>query len=254
METGKYVELDGIRLWYDEHGEGEPLVMLHPGGIDSRAFAPNLKTFSSRFQVFLPERRGHGHTPDAEGTYSYELMANDMIQFLEQVVGGKARLMGMSDGGIVALMVAHNRPDLVERLICVASVFNNKGWASDVIDPIVEPPTFLVEGYKELSPDGLAHLPVVIKKLNEMHTNGPNLTQTDLQNITCRTLVMIGDDDEVTLEHAINFYRNLPVGEFAVIPGTSHGLLMEKPDICNQIMLDFMTLDPVPTFAPIRRA
>ncbi|MGH2732929.1 MAG: alpha/beta fold hydrolase [Actinomycetota bacterium] len=251
---GKYVELNGLRTWYDEHGEGEPLVMLHPGGIDSGAFGPNLKVLASRFHVFLPERRGHGHTPDGDAPYSYELMAQDTIHFLEQVVGGSARLLGMSDGGVVALLVAHKRPDLVRRLICAGSVFNNNGWIPGAIDPIIEPPEFMIESYKELSPDGIEHLPAVVKKMNEMHTNGPKLTEKDLKNIRCRTLVMIGDDDEVTLEHATLFYRGLPNGELAVVPGTSHGLLVEKPDLCNKIMLDFMTLDPVPTFAPIRRA
>ncbi len=65
---------------------------------------------------------------------------------------------------------------------------------------------------------------------------------------------MVSDDDEVTLEHTVDFYRALPDGELAVVPGTSHGLLVEKPDLCNKIMIDFLTLDPVPTFAPIRRS
>lgn len=251
--AGKYIELNGIRMWYAEHGQGEPLIMLHPGGVDSRAFGPNLEGLASRFHVFLPERRGHGHTPDALAPYSYELMAEDTIHFLEQVVGGPARLLGMSDGAIVALLVAYKRPDLVQRLICVAGVFNNNGWIEGAIDPVVEPPEFQIASYKEFSPDGIEHLSVVVKKLNEMHINGPKLTQKDLKRVGCRTLVMVGDDDEVTLEHAIDFYRGLPKGELAIVPGASHGLLVEKPDLCNKIMFDFMTLDPVPTFAPIRR-
>jgi pimeloyl-ACP methyl ester carboxylesterase len=87
-----------------------------------------------------------------------------------------------------------------------------------------------------------------------MHTLGPTLTTDDLGSIGCRTLVMVGDDDEVTLEHAVAFYQALPHGELAVVPGTSHGLLVEKPDLCNKIVVDFLTRDPVPTLAPIRRA
>jgi pimeloyl-ACP methyl ester carboxylesterase len=75
-----------------------------------------------------------------------------------------------------------------------------------------------------------------------------------LKAVVCRTLVMVGDDDEVNLEHAVDFFRALPDGELAVIPGTSHGLLVEKPELCNRIVLDFLTLDPVPSLAPIRRA
>jgi pimeloyl-ACP methyl ester carboxylesterase len=65
---------------------------------------------------------------------------------------------------------------------------------------------------------------------------------------------MVSDDDEVPLEHAIDFYRAGPDGELAVVPGTSHGLLVEKPDLCNKILVDFLTLDPIATLVPIRRA
>ena len=131
-----YIELNGIRTWYDEQGTGAALVLLHPGGVgvDSRAFEPNLGVLASKLQVFLPERRGHGHTPDADGPYTYELMAFDMIHFFEQVVGGPARLLGMSDGAIVALLVAHLRPDLVQRLACIAGPFHRSGWVASAME------------------------------------------------------------------------------------------------------------------------
>jgi pimeloyl-ACP methyl ester carboxylesterase len=87
-----------------------------------------------------------------------------------------------------------------------------------------------------------------------MHTEEPTLTAADLKGVRSRTLVMIGDDDEVTLEHAIALYRGLPDGELAVVPGTSHGLLVEKPTLCNTIIVDFLRTEPVRTMAPIRRA
>ena len=81
-----YVELGGVRTWYDEDGEGEPLMLLHPGGADAPAWAPNLDALAAGFHVFRPERRGHGRTPDVEGAITYELMAEDTIAFLEEVV------------------------------------------------------------------------------------------------------------------------------------------------------------------------
>jgi fermentation-respiration switch protein FrsA (DUF1100 family) len=79
------------------------------------------------------------------------------------------------------------------------------------------------------------------------------LAAGDLAVVTCRALVMVADDEQVTLEHAVEFYRALPDGELAVVPGTSHGLLVEKPELCHRILLDFLAGDPVPTLAPIRR-
>jgi pimeloyl-ACP methyl ester carboxylesterase len=91
-----YVDLDGVRTWYDERGAGAPLVLLHPGGagVDSRAFGPNLSALAARFQTFTPERRAHGHTPDVEGPITFEAMAQDTIHFLEQVIRGPARYWG----------------------------------------------------------------------------------------------------------------------------------------------------------------
>jgi pimeloyl-ACP methyl ester carboxylesterase len=251
---GAYVNLAGVRTWYEEHGEGEPVVLLHPGGagVDARAWGPNLDAVAARFRVFTPERRGHGRTPDVDGPISFELMAQDTIALLETVVAGPAHLVGCSDGAVVALMVALGRPDLVRRLIFVAGVFHHDGWVPGVLDG--SPPDFLARLYAELSPDGPEHYPVVVAKLAQMHALEPTLSSGDLKGVGCRTLVMIGDDDEVRLEHAIALYRGLADGELAVIPGTSHGLLVEKPALCNTIILDFLTTDPVDTMAPIRRA
>jgi pimeloyl-ACP methyl ester carboxylesterase len=251
-----YTDIGGLPTWYDMQGEGEPLVLLHPGGagVDTRAWSPNLPAFAEHFRVFAPERRAHGHTPDVEGPITFELMAKDTIAFLETVVGEPAHLAGCSDGAIVALLVALDRPDLVRKLVFIAGVFHRDGWAPGVLDPDNTPPEFLEGLYGEVSPDGPDHYSVVVTKLAQMHADGPTLTITDLNSIKSRTLVMIGDDDEVTLEHAITLYGSLTDGELAVIPGTSHGLLVEKPTLCNTIIVDFLTTDPVRTMAPIRRA
>ncbi|MBA3724166.1 MAG: alpha/beta hydrolase [Candidatus Levybacteria bacterium] len=241
-------------MWYDEKGSGEPLLMLHPGGVDSRAFEPNIPAFSEKFHVYLPERRGHGHTADPEGEYSFDLLADDTIAFIEKVIEKPVRILGYSDGSLVGLLVAKKRPDLVTKLICAAGVYHRDGWYEQAIAPVSEAPEFMIAMYADVSPDGKEHLPIVVKKLNEMHAKNIMLTEEDLQTINCQTLVIVSDDDEVKLEHAISFYRALPHGELAVIPGTSHGFIVEKIDLSNKIMLDFLTQDPIQTYAPIHRA
>jgi pimeloyl-ACP methyl ester carboxylesterase len=128
------------------------------------------------------------------------------------------------------------------------------GGTPSAIDPDAYPHEFLAPGYAELSPDGPDHFPVVSAKLARMNWEEPTLADSELSGVASRTLVMIGDDDEVTLEHAVAMYRGIPDAELAVFPGTSHGLLHEKPSLCNTIMVHFLTTDPVPTLAPIRRA
>lgn len=137
-----YVQLGDVNTWYDEHGEGEPLVLLHPGGADARAFAPNLDALAARFHVFTPDRRGHGRTPDFDGPITYELMAADTNAFLETVVGGPAHLLACSDGVPVALLAALRRPDLARRLVLVSGVFHRDGWlpeTAEVDDAATQP-------------------------------------------------------------------------------------------------------------------
>ena len=250
---GAYVQLGDVKTWYDEHGAGDPLVLMHGGLVDARFFAPNLGALAEHFHVYTPERRGHGHTPDVEGPLTFEQMAADTVAFIETVVGRPTRLLGVSDGAIVALVTAVRRPDLVTRLVAIAGPAHHQGWLPEAIDPANEAPAFMHEAYGEVSPDGIGHYPVVLAKMAETHLVEPTLTPDDLGRIRCRTLVMVGDDDEVRLDHAVEMYRALPDGELAVIPGTSHGLLVEKPELCNQIILDFLQGEAVATLAPIRR-
>jgi pimeloyl-ACP methyl ester carboxylesterase len=226
-----------MATWYEQRGEGDSLVLLHPGMADANAFAPNIDALADRFHVYTPERRGHGRTPDRDGPITYEGMASDTIDFLETIVRGPAHLLGCSDGAIVALTTALLRPDLVRRLVLVAGVFHRDGWHPSAVD----------------WPDGLDP-DSVPGKMARMHGSEPTLSVTDLAGVESRTLVIVGDDDEVSLEHAVEMYRGLPDGELAVVPGTSHGLLVEKPQLCNIMVIDFLTTDRVPQMAPIRRA
>jgi pimeloyl-ACP methyl ester carboxylesterase len=119
---GSYVEIGELKTWYDEQGEGEPLVLLHGGMSMNETWGAQMPDFGARFRVTAPERRGHGHTPDLEGPMSYDVMANDTIGFLEAVVGNPAHLIGWSDGGIVGLLIAMARPDLVRKLVVIGAI------------------------------------------------------------------------------------------------------------------------------------
>ncbi|MEU3272458.1 alpha/beta hydrolase [Saccharomonospora sp. NPDC006951] len=249
----EYIELDGIRTWFDRRGEGEPLVLLHGGLSDSRDFESNLAGLAGRFTVFLPERRGHGRTPDVEGPITVDLMVGDTVTFIEKVVGGPVRLAGYSDGAVIALEVARRRPELVERLVLVSGVFRQQGMILG-LEADAELPAAVAEAYGEVSPDGVAHLPVVQRKLAEAFADEPSMSEEDLARVRCRTLVVSADDDLVSLEHTLAMYRGIPDAELAVLPGTSHVLLIEKPRLFTAIVREFLCEDPVPTFAPLRRA
>ncbi|GAA2570202.1 alpha/beta fold hydrolase [Pseudonocardia hydrocarbonoxydans] len=249
---GRYIDLDGVRTWYDERGTGDPLVLLHGGLSDSRDFTGNLDALAGHYRTFLPDRRGHGRTPDVVGPFTGDALAGDVIAFLEQVVGGPARLVGYSAGATVALHVAVRRPDLVERLVSISGAFDADGL---LLRPSADGPMppQIVAAYAEVSPDGAEHFPIILDKVVEAAAQ-PGLTLSDLTSVPCRALVLSGDDDLVSLDHTLALYRALPDSALAIVPEASHLLMHEKPAEVTALVAAFLIGDPVPTLMPIRRA
>jgi pimeloyl-ACP methyl ester carboxylesterase len=257
---GEYVDVDGVNTWYDETGSGDPLVLLHGGLCTNETWAAQTPVFAEHFHVIAPERRGHGHTADVPGPLTYAAMATDTIGFLDRVVAGPAHLVGWSDGGIVGLMVAIARPDLVRNLVVIGTNFDTAGVVPGVDEMFAQMPpdgdemAAFRDLYEQHSPDGPEHWQVVFAKFVEMTQREPHIPVDDLARISAPTLVVAADDDIVSIEHSASLYRAVPDAQLAVIPGSSHPVVMEKPDLLNRIVLDFLTNPPVPTMLPIRRA
>jgi pimeloyl-ACP methyl ester carboxylesterase len=257
-DEATYVDAGGLRTWYAARGAGAPLVYLHGAFGDSRELEPVLDAYTPHFRVHMPERRGHGRTADVEGAFTFPAFAADTIAFLDAVVGGPADLVGYSDGATTALHVALERPDLVRRLVLISGQYHQRGLIPGVLDDpgivdmLLASP--LAASYAEVSPDGADHFRVIVEKVVELGLTGPTLTAEQLAAVSARTLVVSGDDDGVHLEHTVEMYRSIPDSELAVVPGTSHLLLLEKPDLVTDLVLRFLTREPVPTIAPIRRA
>jgi pimeloyl-ACP methyl ester carboxylesterase len=248
-----YVDAGGVHTWYAEYGSGKPLLLLHGALTDASEFGATTPALAQHFRVVTPERRGHGHTADVDGPISYDGMAQDTIAFIESLSLGRAHLVGHSDGANVALLAALARPDLVDRLILISGNFHHDGLLSALDGEELAGNEFLIAAYGQVSPDGREHFPAVVAKIARMIASEPTLTADELGQVSRRTLVMAGDDDAIAAEHTLALYRSIPGAELAIVPGTSHALIMEKPALCNQIMVDFLTTDPVPTFMPIRR-
>ncbi|MBI4260589.1 MAG: alpha/beta hydrolase [Actinobacteria bacterium] len=259
---GDYADLDGVRIHYEQSGAGEPLVLLHGGFGGVFVWQAQVPELSERYRVLVPEMRGRGrgHTPDPEGPITYQVQADDMIAFLEGTVGGPAHLVGGSDGGIIGLLVALQRPDLLRKLVTIGSNFNAQGLLEVSMWMEGSPHDDVWAGprqrYEAVSPDGPDHWPVVFEKLQRMWRDGqPTLEPRDLSGIQVPVLVMAGDDDVVAHGHTIELYEALPLGQLAVIPGASHAVFMEKSNILNRLILDFLAEEgPPQTILPVRRA
>ena len=253
---GDRILIDGHPTWVEQRGEGSTtVVLLHGGMSDSDTLlGPLSGALGQRYRVVAFDRRGHGYTADTDAPFHYDDMATETISVLEQVVGERAHLVGWSDGGIVALLVALRRPDLVRRLVVIGANFHYDGTVPLDLPPDSPVVAMLAQNYAERSPDGAEHFGVVAGKFMTMATTEPTMTVDDLKQITAPTLVMVGDDDVIKLSHTCALYESLPSGQLSVVPGASHALPIERPDETAHIILHFLTADSHPvTFMPVRR-
>jgi pimeloyl-ACP methyl ester carboxylesterase len=240
-----YVDVNGLRTWHEVHGVGQPVVLLHGAFAGASSWAAQAPALAGAgFKVYIPERRGHAHTPDVPGPLTYEVMADDTVAYLDGVIGGPAHLVGWSDGAVVALLVAQRRPDLVDRLVLIGQYYNSSGRVpGGLVDQLKaggdQVMGFLRGEYDRVSPDGPEHFPVVYAKTLRMLATEPELELPSLAAVAAPTLVLQGDRDEVTLEHGAAIGTSLPHGRFAVLPGT-HALPVENPEVVNALLLWFL--------------
>ena len=146
----------------------------------------------------------------------------------------------------------HGRtPDVEGPIDFDATSTDTIAFLDDAVAGLVQSP--LAERYGRLSPDGAGHFPVVAEKVMRSAFEEPRLDVDELSRVQARTLIVSAEDDAIALEHTLDLYRGIPDAELTVVPGTSHVLILEKPELVARLVLDFLTTDPVPTRVPIRR-
>jgi pimeloyl-ACP methyl ester carboxylesterase len=250
------IVLNGHPTWARlPRGKGPTVVLLHGGMSSSASLLKSIgPALARRYRVAAFDRRGHGRTADTDEPFSYEAMAIETIAFIEYLKR-RVSLIGHSDGGNVALIVAMRRPDLVRRVVAVGANYH--------FDGLMPLPSFDVESedfaqwaqrFGENSPDGPAHARAIEAKTRLMTFSQPTLSTRDLATIAVPVLVMAGDDDVATLAHTCSMYEAIPEAQLAIVPGTSHMLLKERTKESVRIIEHFLRSKVPPvTFAPLRR-
>jgi pimeloyl-ACP methyl ester carboxylesterase len=256
--TPATIDIDGLAVFYELEGDGEPIVLLHGGLADNSTWAAQFSGLSPTRRVVAPERQAQGHTPDRPGPLTYQGMTDQTVDFLVALDLWPVDLLGWSDGGMIGTLIAAEHPELVRTLTVTGSGFSSAGYVAGAMEELIalspadEDMEMFVAMYAQASPDGPGHFSEVWEKMRVMWAEPFDWT-AKLQQITAPTLVIIGDDDYITVEHAEEFSRAVEHGQLAVVPGASHLVPMEKPNLFNQLVLDF-TANPLPeTMMPIRR-
>jgi len=251
----KYIEVLGHQLYcYEWDNNSEAVVFFH-GGLSQTSHwdAEILPAIEDEFHPFAYDRTAHGFTGDRVGSLHFDYQVKEAIGYLETVVKEPAHLIGYSDGGIIALLLAIKRPELVKSVVTLGANFHHTGTLPlPDFDGVVSAED--QEEYNHTSPDAPETLVLKIKKMIQIWRSEPTLEKADLLNIQCPVLVMAGDDDVIAHDHTIELFENIPLGQLAILPGTSHQFIKEKPALAQLLMREFLEDLSYPvTKMPMRR-
>jgi pimeloyl-ACP methyl ester carboxylesterase len=234
---GAYASVNGLRLYYEIHGEGPPLILLHGGLLTiDLTFGSLVRVLAEEHQVIGVELQGHGHTADVDRRMALDALADDVAQLLDHLRLGKADIFGFSLGGLVAMTVALEHPSRVHRLV-VASIDHRPDHAEFLRpdDPEVARrlPTAAdfqawQDAYRRVAPAPSAFSRVA-EKTSSMVAGLTGWTDDELAALTVPVLIVLGDTDFVPVEHAVEMFNLLPQAELCVLPGTTHVEVTRRP-------------------------
>src|SRR5574341_219435 len=247
---GNYASVNGLKMYYEIHGTGQPLVLLHGGGSTiETSFGKVLPSFAKTRQVIAFEQQGHGHTADVDRPFSFEQSADDAAALLQCLKIERADFFGYSNGGHIALQIAIRHPNLVRKLVVAAAMFKRDGVYPEFWEIMKHAtpegmPAELREAYLRVAPHPeqfRSFSDKGVKRMLEFKDWRPE----DIQSIDAPTMIMIGDADIVRPEHAVEMFRLLPHAQLAVLPGTDHMTLVKRADW--QVSMIEAFLDAPPT-------
>lgn len=233
-----YAQVNGLNIYYEIHGAGEPLILLPGGFMTIEAMGAIVPALAETRQVIAVELQGHGHTADIDRPLSFEAMADDIAVLMAQLGLKQADLFGYSLGGGVALQTAIRHPDMVRRLALVSTAFKRHGWYPEVLAGMASVSvegfagTPIHEAYLKTSPRPDAW-PTVIAKVRQLLSTDYDWTE-GVASLKMPVLILVGDADSLHLAHMVEMFGllgggkadgdlvGLPSSRLAILPNTTH--------------------------------
>lgn len=245
VAAGKYYAVRGINMYTESYGQGRPLLLIHGNGGSMDAFIENIPYFSKKYRVIAVDSRSQGKTKDTGDSLSFEMMADDFAALLDAMHVDSAYVIGWSDGGINALLLAIRHP---EKVISLVSTGANLTPDSSALIP-----SFWKDELAQLKADSGKTFTTAKEKNDRkmfmLDWLQPNVPFEELAKIRCPSLIICGDHDLITIEHTAAIYKHIPRAYLWVVPNSGHATLQQYRDEFNRIADSFFE-QPFHSFTP----
>jgi pimeloyl-ACP methyl ester carboxylesterase len=239
-KAGHYAVVNGVKLYYEVYGEGEPLVLLHGNGGNIAAMKNQIAYFTKHYKVIAMDCRGRGKSELGPVPLTYDNMTKDLASLLEQLHEAPAYIVGRSDGGIISLLMAINYPERVKK---VAAFGANLVPGSTALYPQILDQMKNERQHAEemMAKHDTSRNWLLVYQLNRMMETQPNISAQDLHKIQAPVLVMSTDRDLIPEEHTLLIYRNIPKANLSISPGETHWITSTNPDLFNATVAKFLS-------------
>ncbi|HEY7079326.1 MAG TPA: alpha/beta hydrolase [Nitrososphaeraceae archaeon] len=254
-----YASVNGLEMYYEIHGKGAPLVLIHGGGSTIQSsFGRVLRSFAELRQVIAVELQGHGHTSDINRPETFEQDADDVAALLKYLNIDIADFFGFSNGGNTTIQIAIRYPNIVRKIILGSAFFKRDGmylqfWDSLNHSTLSDMPQLLKDAYTKVAPKP-HNLPNIYEKDKKRMLEFEDWKAEDIHSINAPSLIIVGDEDVVRPEHSVELFRLLPHARLSILPG-KHGAYIGEvtsgmehskiPDLAVSIIEEFLN-EPMP--------
>lgn len=253
---GQYVDINGMKMYYEVTGSGEPIVVLHGAYMNIPTMGEIIPRLAETRTVYALEFQGHGRTNDIERPVTYPNLSDDVAKFMDAVGLEKADVLGYSMGAAAGLRLAIDHPEKVDQLVAISVAYSMEGMQPEYLAfvPNMTPEMFvgtpMEDAWKQYAPDPEAFRPFVERMIALEHE--PLDWEAEVAALETPVLLISGDADVSTLEHSVAMFRllgggimgdmgnPLPVSRLAILPATSHTAIIDQVDLLEGFIAPFL--------------
>ncbi|QYO76190.1 alpha/beta fold hydrolase [Devosia salina] len=254
--AGAYASINGMEMYYEVSGSGDPIVVLHGAYMNIPAMGEIIPRLAETHTVYAVELQGHGRTNDIERPITYPHLSDDVARFMEAVGLEKADVLGYSMGAAAGLKLAIDHPDKVDQLVAISVAYSMDGMQPEyhAMVPTMAPEMFIgtpmEDAWKQYAPDPTAFRPFVERMIALEHE--PMDWEAEVRALKTPVLLIGGDADVTTLEHMVAMFRllgggamgdmgnPLPASRLAILPASSHTSLIDQVDLLEGFIAPFL--------------
>ncbi|MFL0161384.1 alpha/beta fold hydrolase [Aquirufa salirivi] len=239
IEAGNFISIHGAKQYFEIYGQGTPLVLIHGNGGNIAYMKPQIEFFAKKYKVIVMDCRGRGKSELGKDSLTYNQITKDIVGILDYLQLDSTYVVGRSDGGIIALLMAIYHPEKVKKIVSFA--------ANLTPDTLALYPSFYNEVVRDrkladqmLVKNDNSQNWKVIQQRNRMMEFQPHISASDLQKIKCPVLVMSTDRDVIREEHTVSIYRNIEKANLCILTGENHYVSKNNPELFNTTVQKYL--------------